>query len=438
MRAPIPTSDPRGVDSVDAYPLPVRLKDALAAGQLCVGETSPGPSDRQRGVALLLAMTAIAILSIFSLEFTYQSRVAVRTSSYVEHEVEASLHARAAIELAALVIGSVDIVESILNKYASMLGGRKPNISTASYACEFVNAFCKGRMNLMGIPLVDLAGHEAAGLKNGTCGCKSSDEDGRVNINRTANLSEKQAVFDTLYKVLERVDGGTTRPGELDKDMAQLALNVIDWSDKDNLKTDINPSTRKLIQGTGAEGVAYAKQGYKSKDAPYDTSEEVRLVDGINDRLWCQLRNKVTVYNTSKINVNTANIDVIKALICKNLADPRTEPVACARSFAGQVWTPVDAAAQYMQVCRTLKRLIFSPPFASTGRFVRFFDKLPSVLPKQYADLVRINRGRMMRDISTKGKIIRISAYGTSGPVTKTITAALDTEARQWVYWRED
>ena len=420
-----------------AYPWPQRVRDAVAAGRFAVGESSPGPSDRQRGVALLLAMTAIAILSIFSLEFTYQSRVAVRTSTYVEHEVEASLHARSAIELAAMVIGSVDIVESILNKYASMLGGRKPNISTASYACEFVNAFCKGKMNLMGIPLVDLAGHDAAGLARGSCGCRSSDEDGRVNINRVGNLAEKQTVFDTLYKVLERNEG-TARPGELDKDMAQLALNIIDWSDKDNLKTDINPSTRRLIQGTGAEGVAYAKNGYKSKDSAYDTTQEVRLVDGVNDRMWCKLRQQLTVYNTSKINVNTAPIEVIKALICKNLADPRTEAVACARTFAGQVWTPVDAAAQYMEVCRTLKRLIFSPPFASTGRFVRFFDKLPSVLPKQYADLVRINRGKMMRDISTRGRIVRITAYGTSGPVTKTITAALDTNAKQWVYWRED
>lgn len=420
-----------------APPLRARVRDAVAAARFVVGETSVGPSDRQRGVALLLAMTCIAILSIFSLEFTYQSRVAVRTSSYVEHEVEASLHARSAVELAAMVIGSVDIVDSILNKYASMLGGRKPNIATAAYACEFVNAFCKGRMNLMGIPLIDLGGHDAAGLARGTCGCRSSDEDGRVNINRVGNLAEKQTVFDTLYKVLERNEG-TARPGELDKDMAQLALNIIDWADKDNLKTDINPSTRRLVQGTGAEGVAYAKAGYKSKDSAYDTTEEVRLVDGVNDQMWCKMRKQLTVYNTSKINVNTAPIQVIKALICKNLADPRTEAVACARTFAGQVWTPVDAAAQYMQVCRTLKRLIFSPPFASPGRFVRFFDKLPSVLPKQYADLVRINRGKMLRDINTKGKIVRITAYGTSGPVTKTIVAALDTNAKQWVYWRED
>lgn len=438
MTVTLPTVQQSESPEFAAYSWRDRVLDAVSAGRFAVGETSPGPSDRQRGVALLLAMTAIAILSIFSLEFTYQSRVAVRTSSYVEHEVEASLHARSAIELAALVIGSVDIVESILNKYASMLGGRKPNISTASYACEFVNAFCKGRMNLMGIPIIDLAGHEAAGLERGTCGCRSSDEDGRVNINRVGNLAEKQAVFDTLYKVLERNEGTSTNPGEMDKDIAQLALNIIDWSDKDNLKTDINPSTRKLVAGNGAEGVAYAKAGYKSKDSAYDTAQEVRLVDGVTDRMWCNLRKQLTVYNTAKINVNTAPIEVIKALICKNLADPRTEAVACARTFAGQLWTPVDAAAQYMEVCRTLKRLIFSPPFASTGRFVRFFDKLPSVLPKQYADLVRINRGKMLRDIGTKGRIVRISAYGTSGPVTKTITAALDTNAKQWVYWRED
>ena len=382
-------------------------------------------------------MTAIAILTVFSLEFTFQSRVAVRTSSYVESEIEAYLHARAAVELAALVIGSTDIVESIIGKYASMLGGRKPNISTAAYACEFVNAFCKGKMTLMGIPLVNLEGSEGAGLARGTCGCSSDDEDGRVNINRVANLAEKQGTFDTLYKLLERNEG-VTQPGELDKEMAQLALNVIDWADKDTSKTDIDPATRKLQQGNGAEGAAYARAGYKSKDAAFDTTAEIRLVEGMTDALWCKLRGQVTVYNTQKLNVNTAPIEVLKALICKNLADPRTEPIACARAFEQQAFVPVNVAGQYIEVCRTLKKLVFSPPFSTPSRFVRFFDKLGTVLPADYANVLRINQGMMLRDVGTDGKIIRITGYGTAGPVTKTISALLDTTTKQWVYWRED
>ena len=151
------------------------VAEAFAAGRRAVGEGAPGPSDRQRGIALILALAAIAILSIFSLEFTYTSRVAVKTSNYVEAEVEAHLHARAAVELAALVIGSTDIVESIIGKYASMMGGQKPQINTGAYACEFVNAFCNGEMNLMGIQLVDLKGNPGASLQRGTCGCTSTD-----------------------------------------------------------------------------------------------------------------------------------------------------------------------------------------------------------------------------------------------------------------------
>ncbi len=423
---------------MSALTLRQRLGAAVAAAQRATGRTAPGPDDRQRGVALLLAMTAIAILTVFSLEFTYQSRVAVRTSTYVEQEIEAYLHARAAVELAALVIGSVDIVESILSKYASMLGGQRPNISTAAYACEFVNAFCEGRMSMMGLDLIDLRGKEAAGLERGTCGCNSDDEDGRVNINRVANLAEKQATFDTLYKLLERHEG-MSAVGELDKEMAQLSLNVIDWADSDNVKTDMDPGTRKLQQGSGAEGVSYARGGYKSKDAPYDTTEEVRLVEGMSDGLWCKLRNQLTVYNTAKLNVNTAPIAVIKALICKNLADPNHEAIACARGGgANAAFVPVNVAGQYIEVCRTLKKLIFSPPFSSPGRFVRFFDKLGTVLPADYANVLRVNAGKMLADVGTSGQIVRITAFGTSGAVTKTITALLDTTSKQYVYWRED
>jgi type II secretory pathway component PulK len=413
------------------------LGEAWTAGRRAVGEGAPGPTDRQRGVALLLAMAAIAILCIFSIEFTYQSRVAVKTSAYVENEVEAYLHARAAIELAVLVIGSTDIVESILAKYAQMMKGQRPNISTAAYACEFVNAFCKGEMSLMGIQLVNLEGRPGVGLNHGSCGCVSSDEDGRVNVNRTKTLAEKQAVFDTLYKVLERNEG-VARPGELDKEMAQLALNVIDWSDPDQQKTDIEPTTRKLTESQGAEGTAYARQGYKVKDAPYDTTEEVRLIEGMDDQRWCKLRDQLTVYNTEKLNVNTASIEVLKALVCKNLANPANEQIACARGYENNQFIPVNVAGQYLEVCRTLKKMIMSPPFANPGRFVNFFDRLGTVLPADYAQVLQVNHGRMLEDVGTSGKIVRITAMGTSGKVQKKLTALLDTTSQRYVYWRED
>ena len=413
------------------------LAEALAAGRRAVGEGAPGPNDRQRGIALVLALATIAILSIFSLEFTYTSRVAVKTSSYVEQELEAHLHARAAVELAALVIGSTDIIESIIGKYATMMGGQKPQINTATYACEFVNAFCKGEMNLMGIQLVDLAGNPGASLEHGTCGCTSTDEDGRVNVNRVKSLGEKQAVFDTLYKVLERNEG-VTQVGELDKDMAQLALNIIDWSDADQLKTDVEPATRKLLESQGAEGSPYARRGGKVKDAPYDTTEEVRMVDGMTDALWCKLRNQVTVYQTEKLNVNTANIEVIKALICKNLANPANENIACARGFQQNAFVPVNIAGQYIEVCRTLKKMVFSPPFANPQRFVQFFSRLGMVLPPDYTQVLQINQQRMLDDVGTNGKIVRINAYGTSGKVEKKITALLDTSTQKYVYWHED
>ena len=413
------------------------VADAFAAGRRSVGEGAPGPSDRQRGVALILALAAIAILSIFSLEFTYTSRVAVKTSNYVEAEIEAHLHARAAVELAALVIGSNDIVESLIGKFAGMMGGKKPQINIGAYACEFVNAFCKGEMSMMGISLVDLKRNPGASLAHGTCGCTSTDDDGRVNVNRVNSLGEKQAVFDTLYKVLQRNDG-ETQFGELDKEMAQLALNIIDWADADQRKTDIDPTSRKLLESQGAEGAAYARRGGKIKDAPFDTTEEVRMVDGVTDAIWCKLRKQLTVYHTEKLNVNTANIEVIKALICKNLANPLFEKNICGLGFEKSTLVPVDVIGQYIEVCRTLKKMMFSPPFATPQAFLQFFPKVATALGPLGAQQLQINPQRMLDDIGTTGKIVRIEAYGTSGKVQKKITALLDTTTQKYVYWNED
>lgn len=423
-----------------------RLRLAFTAARRAVGDGPVQGSRRERGVAMMLALTAIAILAVFSLEFTYQSRVAVRTSTYVEAEIEAYLHARAAVELSALVIGSTDIIDTLISRYAGMLGGRKPNISTAAYGCEFVNAFCKGQMSLMGMNLVDMTGNPGVGLERGGCGCKSTDEDGRINLNRVRSLPEKQTVFDTLYKLLERHEGRIAQAGAIDRELAQIALNVIDWADPDTVKTDIDPSTRKVRVGGGAEGVGYSKLGYKSKDAPFDSTAEVRLVDGMTDRLWCAMRDELTVYNTGKINVNTAPLPVIKALVCKNLADPTRalDPQVCGAGIGG-VPSAVDVAGQYVQICRQLKELIFSPPFSAPARFVQFFDKLGGVLQAQFGpmgkavgDAIRVNHGLMLGDVGTTGRIVRIEAWGTSGRVKKRITALLDTTTQRYVGWKED
>jgi hypothetical protein len=89
-------------------------------------------------------------------------------------------------------------------------------------------------------------------------------------------------------------------------------------------------------------------------------------------------------------------------------------------------------------VCRTLKKMVFSPPFANPQRFVQFFSRLGMVLPADYTQVLQINQQRMLDDIGTTGKIVRIEAYGTSGKVEKKITALLDTSTQKYVYWNED
>jgi len=399
----------------------------------------PPSGRRPRGVALVLALTSITILTIFSLEFSYESQVAIRTSANVEREVKAYFHARAGVELATLVIGSTDLIQELINKYKAFIpgggGGAMPNVSIAGYACEFVNAFCKGTLNLMGMELIDLRSQKGIMLSDGECGCTSADEDGRINLNLVGSLDEKQAVFDKLYKVLERHEG-VTRVGELDKAMVQVALNVVDWADKDTHRTDLDLKTGKLTEGSGAE--SSGKFRYKVKDAHFDTTEEVRLVEGMDDKLWCKLRDQLTVYATEKLNVNTAPIEVIKALICKNLANRAMEPIACARGYGENPFVPVDVAGRYIEVCRTLKKLIFSPAFASEQSFVQFFNRLGMVLPPDYVQVLQIDPGRMLADVGTKGKIVRIVSKGQVGNVEKKVTAILDTQAQRFVYWRED
>jgi hypothetical protein len=88
----------------------------------------------------------------------------------------------------------------------------------------------------------------------------------------------------------------------------ELIGNLVDWTDTDEIR---------LYQG-GSEEAAYARldDPYRPKNAPFDTRDEIRLVDGWqDDGLWERVGKHLTIYGGGKINVNTAIEPVLKGLL---------------------------------------------------------------------------------------------------------------------------
>ncbi len=120
----------------------------------------------------------------------------------------------------------------------------------------------------------------------------AQDEESKINLN--------QAPPEIISRILQ-IQGG------LDADEAEgIAYAVVDWRDTDTF----------LVHPThGAEDEYYEdeKFPYEAKDAPFQVLQEFMLVRGMDPEIFQKVKEKVTVYGTGAVNINTASREVLLA-----------------------------------------------------------------------------------------------------------------------------
>ena len=117
------------------------------------------------------------------------------------------------------------------------------------------------------------------------------DESSKIDIN--------SAPPEVLISLLERI-------GQVDKEAAiDMASSILDWRD---VNVTISPG--------GAEDDYY--QGlsapYKCKNGKFQIAEELLLVKGMTPEIFSRIKKIITVYDTEKVNINTASYDCLYAL----------------------------------------------------------------------------------------------------------------------------
>lgn len=116
------------------------------------------------------------------------------------------------------------------------------------------------------------------------------DESGRIDL----NAAQQQQLIDLFESIGMELE-----------DAEALADAVLDWRDPDD-----------LVRPFGAEDREYEQAGYEygSKDAPFDTVEELQQVIGMNYELYQRVEPAVTVYSgRSQVNLDMAPREVLLA-----------------------------------------------------------------------------------------------------------------------------
>ncbi|MBN2801362.1 MAG: general secretion pathway protein GspK [Deltaproteobacteria bacterium] len=403
-----------------------------------------GARRSRSGVALVMVLTTILFMTVLVTEISYAALVRVQLASQERNEVKAEALAMTGLNLYRLIlIASKQLgSNSMIGDMAASFG-----VSIGDTLWQMVPAINTGLLRMLlvfddGLDEDDVADVEQAGGLSeeqlaetreskgsernfldfdGDFFAEVHDEDRKIAITGIKATSYADLMTDPvalkLYSLMSGVRTcGNTKPfatptNEIDDqdqffyeqnlDRWELIANLADWNDSDS---------DRLYQG-GAEESLYQRlqDPYMPKNAPFDTLQEVRLVDGWHrDDVWERYGDKITVYGGGKVNVNTAQCEVMWALV--------------------KAYYPSAPDPQIEEIIRYIEEYRAMSTFASDKAFVNY---LTQAYPTVDANI--------KNSVSTQSTIFRVLSTGQVGEAAVKVEVVLDftsSDLGKVVYWR--
>jgi general secretion pathway protein K len=227
----------------------------------------------RRGVALIMTLWVMILLSSIAFQFIYSVRTEINATRNLKEMVKDYYLAYAGVNLG---------ISELINRW------------DFNYIDEYGNMVFRNR----GILLEEdkePPKRDNIPLESGLISYEIEDEESKINI----NFAPREVIWNLLR--------------ELDVEIEKrdiIADSILDWIDK-NHEHRIN----------GAEDDYYESltNPYEAKDAPFDSINELLLVRGITKEIFDKLKKYVTVVG-SNININTSSEIVLKSVLGENVA----------------------------------------------------------------------------------------------------------------------
>jgi general secretion pathway protein K len=430
--------------------------------------------NRQRGVALLITLTWIALMVALVSEFTYGTSVDSAQAANARDELRAHYMAQSSVNLSRLLIKIQQrFVEPVMGQAQQMLssamggaaksatgatgaagdtssamGGLGISLRVTDYAGPLMGFFSGSKDEVAGLGSligIDTANIKGLGLTSGTFDAEITSEDGKIDLNcgsgiPNAEAKQKQiAIFRVLSALMysprfERLFSEADANGQF-ATRTDVARALIDWADVDEQGFSID--------GTAASGEDYRYDAqsdhYRAHDNSYDTVEEIKMVRGVSDGFMEAFAPYLTVYATDptrqcRINLGAITnkdggdctpllMGVIRATV---LSDPSKPPTDAGILDDNRLYPVASllcdrASAAGFDSLDSITKVLQNPQTAVMPDDPRYkvFQNLRGLDVKK-ADLAKIAYVGPTR-------VYRIVATGEAGKVKKKITAIIDT-----------
>lgn len=392
---------------------------------------------RQKGVALILVITVVALLTTMITQFIEDTSIYHAINEDYLSELQATYLARSAINLSRLFLVVQPYINNIMRSF------RLPPIPLWKYMDYVLYAFNKPKEAMFIGYLLGTSLSDAKGLEEieGKMSVKIVDEDSKINLNMASSPLLKEllarqlkalfapAKYNKLFEELD-IDGQYT-----DRDTYIQA--IIDFIDEDNIPYGFNSGSE--------DELIYSQHNppYKKKDAPLDSLEELRLVRGVGDDFWTAFvepypdepeKRIITVWGQGKININTAPAIVLAAIICtfaKNPNEPACDPLNPEGVFL---------LAQFIEFMRDAGGML--PGLGSFNSVEDFLTLIKNGVEGMIPG-VELNPTEAKRYLTVDSRVFSIYATGEVNKIKKEIHVVIDTrgekatEGGAIIYWRE-
>ncbi|MEZ4322768.1 MAG: type II secretion system protein GspK [Myxococcota bacterium] len=381
------------------------------------------------GVALLMVITSIMLLTVLVTEITHGAAVRVQLARHHRDEVRAEALANSGVQIYRLVLMASKMLGSnpMIAQFAPMLGVNGdslwqmvPFINTQMMRMLLVTGGDVDEVGAGGLTEEQIAqSRERSGAfdKNfldfdGDFQARIDDENRFIFVGnfRSTDLEQLQdsAVTQQLLGLMTRENYDQyLYDNNLEK--MELIANLVDWTDADDLR---------LWEG-GREDSLYERldSPYRSKNAPFDTLEEIRLVDGWHlDGVWERMGRHLTIYGGGKVNVNTAHQPVIFALL--------------------QGYTEVQYPDQVIKDWVDLFVQYRSLPVAEGGLYIKTGQQFYQFMTEQLGVPLNPDVANVVTGESTT---FRVTSTGEVGDARVEITAVIDYSRNPTgdiLYWK--
>ncbi|HJL06066.1 MAG TPA: type II secretion system protein GspK [Polyangiaceae bacterium LLY-WYZ-15_(1-7)] len=344
---------------------------------------TPERGRQRKGVALIIAITALAILSVVLADMHQSTSTAFAIAATQRDQLRAEYSAKSGLNLTRLLVAKEpDIRRVVAPYYQALIGRPPPMIPVWNIADKLLKPFCDYEQAVGLDTGFDFSSAQGLGDTGASCQIVSFAENSKINVNAPLNFSGDRArrsiamqLFAMMggYQVQSRYDPlfqQQDRDGQYTSRIDAVGA-IIDWWDFDVDRTVFDPG-RAEVSNSGSEDDIYRRldDPYDAKNAPFDSLEELRLVRGMGDDFWSTFVEPrpddpqariVTIYGSGSVNPNEAPPEVLLARLCSYLED---QPL-CADPTEG---------AKFVQLLSTARAMIPVPFFTRVHDFLHFVE----------------------------------------------------------------